>query len=542
MKMTCRKLWVGGVALLAWAASAAQPDIQTVTIGPNRALLVNGQPFLPIMGWLQAPANLPKLKAVGINTIAGYYWDKKQNIGPGGTQDAAEYGMQARAAGLYFISPYWEQQPDVWRRVQANGNLLAWIHDDEPDLPQTVSDAAIVPGPGLIINDAAPLWKMFDGDPNSPAVLDPLAGAQFTIKLKRPVTVRQLSVWLNGSPTVAVPKEVVFESGGKELRRATLKEVAGEQKLELPECVTFQELTFKVLATYPHENKWGFVCEIAAFDNNGTNVLLAPSRQVANQTPDQVRAHYQAIKAFDPMRPVLMTVTGFFINDSKAFDHWYTHEQADRLYPELVKWADFPGFDQYPIYGWNKPDKLYWVAQGVKELRDYAGRAKPLYAWIETQAGPFGAQAVPVTGREIRNEVYQAIIQGATAIGYFTHRFKPTFAEFGVPEENQQVLREINAQLARLAPVILSGEGKLQPSIEGLIGECTGRVYDGTGYIFALNLDMQRQAGRATIRVPGLTAGMTVEVVDENRSVTAMDGAFADDFPPLAVHIYRFRR
>ena len=542
MKITHLKLLIGGMALLACAVGAAQPEIKNIKTGPNRELLVNGQPFFPIMGWLQNPENLPKLKAVGINTIAGYYWDATKKIGPGGTKNAAEYGALAQKAGLYFVSPYLKDQPEAMQQLRRSGNLLAWIHNDEPDLPLTVSDAEIVPGPGLIINGEAPLWKIFDGKPGTSAVLDPMAGAQVTIKLKKPVTVRQLSVWVDISPKIAVAKEVIFESSGKEFCRATLKEEKGEQKLELPARITFQELTFKVLSTYPRENKWGFVSEIAAFDDNGTNVLLSPPRQTVNQMPAEVRAHYQTIKAFDPMHPVMMTVTGFFINDSKAFDHWCTHEQADQLYPELLKWADFPGFDQYPIYGWNRPEKLFWVAQGVKELRNYAGQAKPLYAWIETQAGSFGSQSAPVTGVEIRNEVYQAIIQGATAIGYFTHRFKPTFAEFGVPEENQKALREINAQLTRLAPVILSGEGKLQPNIEGLTGKCTGRIHDGAGYIFALNLDMKHQAGRATIRVPGLKAGTTVEVVDENRSVTADDDAVTDDFAPLAVHIYRFRR
>jgi hypothetical protein len=214
-------------------------------------------------------------------------------------------------------------------------------------------------------------------------------------------------------------------------------------------------------------------------------------------------------------------------------------QKLDLPQPATFRELTFQVHSTYP------PEKLYWVSQGARELRGYAGRDKPLYVWIETQAGFFGDQTVPVTGLEIRNEVYQAIIQGATAIGYFTHRFKPTFAEFGVPEENQKALLEINQQLQRLAPVILSREADPPPAIQiegGLAAQCMGREWDGHVYLFALNLDMDRQGGPGTITLDGLKAGTPVEVVDEGRTITARDGGFQDDFGPLAVHIYQIRR
>ncbi len=203
-----------------------------------------------------------------------------------------------------------------------------------------------------------------------------------------------------------------------------------------------------------------------------------------------------------------------------------------------------PGFDVYPIYGWNRPEKLNWVDQGVRELRAYAGVGKPLYVWTETLAGGFGDKANPVTGLEMRNEVYQAIIGGATAIGYFTHRFKPTFSEFGVPEENQAAMLEINQQLARLAPVILNGEPQRKASIT-IAGDLDSRImtreYEGDTYVFALNLDMDRREGEATVSLEGIEAGASVEVIDEDRTISAGEGQFTDAFAPLAVHIYRIR-
>ncbi len=55
-----------------------------------------------------------------------------------------------------------------------------------------------------------------------------------------------------------------------------------------------------------------------------------------------------------------------------------------------------------------------------------------------------------VTPRHIKAEVWMTICRGATAIGYFTHVWKPSYHQFGVPEENRAALREINAQITRL--------------------------------------------------------------------------------------------
>jgi hypothetical protein len=161
----------------------------------------------------------------------------------------------------------------------------------------------------------------------------------------------------------------------------------------------------------------------------------------------------------------------------------------------------------------------------------------------DAAGGQFGDKAHPVTGVEIRNEVDQAIVAGATAIGYFTHRFQPTFAEFGVPEENQKAIVAINQQLQRLAPAILAADAKAQPkmSIQGGLA-CLAKEHDGALYIFALNLDMGRKGGTASVKLDGLPAGARVEVIDERRTLTADAGGFSDELTPLAVHIYKVKR
>jgi hypothetical protein len=532
-----------GLVLGSFAAAPAQEaiaPIQKVEIGKNREFLVNGKPFFPIMGWLQDAENLPKLKAVGINCIAGYWRPADPNEAKGKTADL--YAGQALKAGLYFLPPYEAPYADEMKKLKASPAVLAWMQNDEPDSPVTRSEAQVGAGKGVILNPSRPLSMMVDGKPDTSAILDPMAGASFTVKLKAPVTAVALAVQNSTSAKQAIAKEVAFEAGGKELLKVTLEKKPELQKFDLKGPATFQEITVTVLSAYPDENKWGAVAEVQAFDQEGKNLLLSAPRKEPREGPEEVMAKYKAAKAFDATRPMLMTVTDFFIHD-KNFYNWWTREQQDKVYPEILKAADAVGFDVYPIYGWNQPAKIGWVSQGMSDLRGYAGQDKPVYQWIEVlPGGKFGDKAAPVTGVEIRSEVWQAIIKGATAIGYFTHRFEPTFAEFGPSEENQKAMKEIDDQIARLTPAICAADAKVQPKIEiegGLAAQCLAKEAEGGTVLFAQNIDGAGKAGKGTVSLEGLKAGARIEVVDEGRTLTADDGKFTDEFGRLAVHIYR---
>ena len=94
----------------------------------------------------------------------------------------------------------------------------------------------------------------------------------------------------------------------------------------------------------------------------------------------------------------------------------------------------------------------------------------------------------------------------------------------------------------------LSGDGADLPS------HFKATMLGGDLYLFAQNTDIgpnpeklqqfdpiKPRAGKATISVEGLKAGTKIEVVDENRSITAEEGKFSDDFAPLAEHIYKIK-
>jgi hypothetical protein len=135
-----------------------------------------------------------------------------------------------------------------------------------------------------------------------------------------------------------------------------------------------------------------------------------------------------------------------------------------------------------------------------------------------------------------------AIIRGATAIGYFTHAWRPTFTEFRPTEAMQRELKRLNGQITRLAPAILAAPaaGKVRMEMPGGIPCHVRATSSGRGvHVFAQNIDVKGRSGTATIHVPGLKAGAQVEVIDEGRTLTAGAGRFTDTFAALQEHVYR---
>ena len=520
-----------GTLLRSCPGGEAVPPIEKVEIKANRVFHVNGKPFFPIMAWLQDAENFPSVKACGMNTVAGY-WRASS-----GTKDVTEYLGLVEKAGLYGVMPFDE-------RVQGHPKLLGYIHGDEPDLPHQVSDAEVVPGPGLRINPKTPLWKLVDGVTHTWSVLDPLEGAAVTIRLKNPVTVESLAVWPTISKGLAVAKDVSFEGDGRQILKAALEAKKGQQKLSLEKPATFTELKITVHTTFPGEQVWGSIGEIEGFDAGGENVLLSPPRHEPRAWPPQVLKKYQAMKSADPARPVFMTLTGYF---HPHFGKW-TDAQRSSLYPEYVKAADVVGYDIYPIYGWNKPEWIHLVHDATKMLVE-ASAPRPVYAWIETSKGGQWTGALErqkdVTPAHVRAEVWMAVCSGATAIGYFTHVWKPSYRQFGVPEENRKALREINDQITRLAPAILGERPEQRVTIEAEGDaklDALAKQHDGQLYVFAVNYDERLVNTKAGIAVEGLPPGTEVAVIDEDRTIRSDTGSFTDSFEPLAVHVYRIRR
>ena len=517
------------------------PPIQSVTIGPNREFLVNGKPFLPIGGWLQQSDIAAPMKEIGINTMCGY-WRNEQGAGELGSAD--KYAEAVWKSGLYFVPTFESKHPDEMARMKGAPYLLSWLHGDEPDLPNKKSDAVFTCK--LNINPSRPLNLLTDGNPKTSAVLAPMAGAEVTIRYPKPATVTRLALG-NGTDGLKA-SEVAVVVDGKEICRGTLPDTVDMKSFDLPAPVTLQELTLKILAIHempagqPPPN-WGTFAGVDGFDASGANVLRCEVRLVPQQDPMDTLKTYKEIKAFDPTRPVWVTFSSMFLED--FYDSsWFTTAQARALYPQYVTASDVFGIDIYPIYGWNQPQNIQWVSKATQKQRELVGPGKPVYQWIETTPGNFGSNSKPVTGMEIRNEVYQALASGCTAIGYFTHTFQPKFSSFSPSEENKKALKELNAEITRLAPSLLGADAPVQPAMTlegGLPSLCHAKETAGEFTVIAINLDGKKRGGQGTITWPGLKAGTVITVQGEDRTFKSEEGKWTDSFEPLAVHVYQFK-
>jgi len=261
-------------------------------------------------------------------------------------------------------------------------------------------------------------------------------------------------------------------------------------------------------------------------------------------TPDEVVAAYETIRKTDPSRPVVLDFSPqFMLRADFAKDRSEQQKRDD--YAAYARGGDILTYNVYPIWLHNRPDRIDWVAEAAEDLRTIVGPQKPFFAMIETGKG---SKAVPadqqrdVSIDEIRAEVWMALTHGATGIVYFTHQFVPAFSEFAPDAAKQAGIRAINAQITRLAPVLLSGPTErpvVVAFVGGLEASWAAREYGGRLYIFVLNADMGRRGGRVSIAAEGLRPGQSVEVIDEHRTITVeRDGSFSDDFGPLGLHIY----
>jgi len=260
--------------------------------------------------------------------------------------------------------------------------------------------------------------------------------------------------------------------------------------------------------------------------------------------PVKIIEDYHKIKAKDPTRPVMLN-----LGQGVAWDNWNGRGVRTRHpedYAKYVKGSDIVSFDIYPAVHRNREvaGNLWYVPYGVERLVKWTDGKKIVWNCIE--ASRISNPSVVPTGHQIRSEVWMSIIHGSEGLIYFVHQFKPQFNEDSLLD-NPKLLAQvtaINKQVHALAPVINS------PNVEGVATvvsaneEVPVRImtkrHEGAAYIFAAA--MREGKTNATFQVDGLAAGTVIEVIGEDRTVTASKGQFADDFGGYDVHLYKMAR
>jgi hypothetical protein len=269
-----------------------------------------------------------------------------------------------------------------------------------------------------------------------------------------------------------------------------------------------------------------------------------PDLQGNQVEPATLKAEYDNLKAQDTSHLAFTTLTAGFYSEETP-PAWMSGDRSRYYaYPNAT---DVLGFDIYPVYGWCRPDWLYQVGAAQAELALTYAPSRATYQWIEAVKTSSQWCQLPARGtddgpypEEIRNEVFQALIHGATAIGYFTHSWEcPGYTQLCLSAAQETELTRTNGQLTALAPAILSPtyESNLTLQLTGgaKVDAVAKHASDGI-YVFAANLE--RASDTVGFTLTGMRPGSVVQVVDEARTLTAVGETFTDTFQALEVHIY----
>jgi hypothetical protein len=266
-------------------------------------------------------------------------------------------------------------------------------------------------------------------------------------------------------------------------------------------------------------------------------------------------AGYISMKGNDSTRPVYLN-----LGQGVACDAWYgrgdrTNHPED--YIEYAKGADILSFDTYPMNLFPSPESaapwfkafdnlvaqdIRYVGIGVSRLRGFANYQKPVWVWIEC-TNINGDSRYALTPAHVKAEVWMAIIHGARGIGYFCHQFEPTFIEAGLLANAAMTdtVHSINDRITKLASVLNSqtvanGAGIVLSDTSVTVDKMIKRS-GGYTYLFAVATRLGNTTASFSLR--GFQGNSIIEVVGEDRSISAVNGVFEDVFSNYNVHTYK---
>lgn len=270
--------------------------------------------------------------------------------------------------------------------------------------------------------------------------------------------------------------------------------------------------------------------------------------------PSELVDIYDDIVAHDPTRPVYVNFGQGVVEGTGYLGRWYldeahlgpgndySGENYSKYYTEASEAADILSFDIYPIASGYGSENLWYVGQGISNLKNWSLEEKPTWCWIETTRI---SGTVKPTTEQVRAEVWMAIINGATGIGYFCHEFSPSFNEDALLDDTEMrdAVAAINQEVQDFAPVLNSGLKDSSVSITATTDAETGitiltKFYQDRLYLFTIN--GQETSLDATFTIDGLEdPNSEVEVLGENRTITCANGHFSDSFSAYTIHRYR---
>jgi hypothetical protein len=259
---------------------------------------------------------------------------------------------------------------------------------------------------------------------------------------------------------------------------------------------------------------------------------------------------YQNYKAIGPSKPVWVNFAGNRVTANNDYTQW-------------VKGGDWISADWYPFNADPTRYTIKLIGQQLDVLRAASGGApKKYFAIIEAsnqhlKNGPTIFSREP-TPDEFRGSVWEAIVHGASGIGYFPQRVDGTFMYDNMSTTLEAEMKTQNARIttkdARTNVSIggilnlafnPAGKGFSTPNDPDL--EATWRVAPTGDYFAVLNQSSTPAGsnGLVSFNLAGVNPSYALlEVVGESvngfqRVVSINNGVVQDTFGAYGVHVYR---
>ena len=264
-----------------------------------------------------------------------------------------------------------------------------------------------------------------------------------------------------------------------------------------------------------------------------------------NTTPQQLLDRDEACRMLDGTR---ITCHADGVAGRMARDNFQDYVRyADVFMPEL-----------YPIDGTKDETCVAEICRDMDRCRDdivrFGDPRRPCAVWAILQCFHGKTWKRYPTAAEMYAMGFAAVIHGANGMLWFHYGGdvtdpKKSYSGIFRTQEDWNTMTNLVLRIREISPILLERTPQQppqpsvvsgpaadpfgQPSVTALLKEHRGCVY-----LFAVNA--ANEGLRARFRLgKDVRSG---EVLWENRNVTAVDGAFEDDFTPFGVHVYRFKR
>jgi hypothetical protein len=558
-------LWIAAATLTPAMPAAAQ-DKPRFKLAENGGVLVDGQPFLPIFAWAQPSSAIEMHKGLGVNTMHPGDSPEKDPLLP--YLDKLQKNNMLALVGSEAMTDKLKDHPAV----------LAWTVEHEPDgavsapyTPDLGGDATII-----WIEGESPKSHTFKPypwmDPKStslsggrwlPADANGEGMATYEFEAKKAgkynLWVREFTkswsnptIWsLNGAAEQTTPRTLqpsAVDRGDLGGGRAVNWALYGEVELkEGKNTLTMRPAAGRTLGKPDKEpgKEAMWAIDVICF----TTAASFPPAKKLDPTPTRLpeieKANYEKVKKLNP------NALTWNIMGAGFFGPYHENSKLPmKYYAEFLQWSDITNFDLYPVTGYNQPAHLPEVGLATRALVGLTRKGQPAWATIEASDQELSWTAANTkgpTGAQMRAEVWMSIAGGAKGIGYFTIAFGrgKAFKWNNLTDEIKAEMKRTNGELTELTgPIVLgdtdkklavSGDETKEPSAAGHAIQAIRKEYKGKTYVLAVNVTAQ--AAKATLKLEGVSA-KKVAVWKEDRSLDAADGAFSDEFKPLAVHWY----